>query len=622
MNRRTVIVITATTVTLGLASCCIFGNRVPARPGQPSLRELPPFVEQAALQPLEREVDGGNTALEVQFDREDGRIGKTVEIMVEDEPVLLRDDGRGADREAGDRVFTAALRIDWQDLARDQAVALSRWEKEPARSVFVGRSLVGTEDREALLKRFRASPLLNAEALRVRKPRLDLFDLLPSVVPSDIKPAHSLMITDPAVVADPARTVNPCAAPGTPAAGNPNGVWTFNHLITAIANQAATGIDPADLTENWLRQWLVPQTVSSGFAAAPRSRMSEVLDNWPRRPDGKLDLDRSPFRLAAIVNRIDLTENLVYGAGSAGEGRFVFGVMDRRPNAPACHFLPFSVIFEYGITKRGCAGLRGWANQWIALGNHPLGSPAYNQALEDITEQFAKANAAPNKPNGNALNQLRTNENALNVVWELREFRINAGTHLLFTDTTKQTPDETLNRTAVINDYIDANEAAILAGTHIVPDHFPPGVPFLAATSRATSPAQLSTHFQGAPPRTDLARHKFSLATCSACHMRETNTTFLHVDPRTIPAPLSGFLTGSTPNIDDSPDPFQVPDPADAAQIHEFNDLRDRRQKLAEFASANCIRRLLVPRLPREFPRGRPIDPRLNPIGDPRRMTH
>ena len=104
--------------------------------------------------------------------------------------------------------------------------------------------------------------------------------------------------------------------------------------------------------------------------------------------------------------------------------------------------------------------------------------------------------------------------------------------------------------------------------------------------------------------------------------MRETNTPFLHVDPRTIPASLSGFLTGSTPNIDDSPDPFQVPDPAKAGQIREFNDLRDRRQKLAAFASANCIRSLLVPRQPREFPRERPIDPRFNPISDPRRMTH
>ena len=46
-----------------------------------------------------------------------------------------------------------------------------------------------------------------------------------------------------------------------------------------------------------------------------------ILDNWPRTPDGKLDLAQPPLRLQAIVNRFDL-RNLA--AGDAGEGRFVF----------------------------------------------------------------------------------------------------------------------------------------------------------------------------------------------------------------------------------------------------------------------------------------------------------
>lgn len=44
---------------------------------------------------------------------------------------------------------------------------------------------------------------------------------------------------------------------------------------------------------------------------------------WRRQ----LDLAQSPFRLLAIVNRVDLRENSIYGGGDAGEGRLVFGAI-------------------------------------------------------------------------------------------------------------------------------------------------------------------------------------------------------------------------------------------------------------------------------------------------------
>src|SRR6185436_7580193 len=61
-----------------------------------------------------------------------------------------------------------------------------------------------------------------------------------------------LMIRDVGVVTDPTRTVEPCTQ-----AGNPNGVWTFNHLMTQMTNSAATGIDPADFVMSWLQNWMV-----------------------------------------------------------------------------------------------------------------------------------------------------------------------------------------------------------------------------------------------------------------------------------------------------------------------------------------------------------------------------
>ena len=89
-----------------------------------------------------------------------------------------------------------------------------------------------------------------------------------------------------------------------------------------------------------------------------------LINRWQTAsggPTATLDLNQAPFRLLAIVNRIDLRENLTYGAGSAGEGRLVFGAVDPTTCAP----LKFTVIFEYGIHRTGCIALKAWANNWL-----------------------------------------------------------------------------------------------------------------------------------------------------------------------------------------------------------------------------------------------------------------
>jgi hypothetical protein len=110
-----------------------------------------------------------------------------------------------------------------------------------------------------------------------------------------------------------------------------------------------------------------------------------------------------------MVNRIDLRRTNGFGGGDAGEGRFVFSAIDRRNGG--CGTLQFTVIFEYGIDRQGNA-VRDWARQWYDLSAMSFG-PQFNAALQAITEQFAAAGVAPSKPNGSALNQLRTNEIAL-----------------------------------------------------------------------------------------------------------------------------------------------------------------------------------------------------------------
>ncbi len=606
------------------------------------LHRFPPAVRTATLELLENPTARGNALLEVRFDPKDTRVAKGVRIFPNDQPVDLRDDGLEGDRKRNDGVFTAVVQEDLQGMVNDQLQRLHTLSNRPPRAVFQGREAIGLEDPKVLRERLQRLTL--GEGILRPGRAISLFDFVPAVDPLSIVAEKSLLMTHPSVVQDTNRTISPCPGdPNGPGLGNPNGVWTFKHLMTEMANQPATGVDPRDFVERWLLLWNGPQAVTSGFVAAPRPAiMTKVLNNWPR-VGGKLNLDRSPFRLAAIINRIDLADNLVYGGGSAGEGRFVFGVMDLSTPNP-CDMMPFAIIFEYGITARNCDGLRNWAQQWVALDGHALPSTNYNDALEAITEQFVVRNAAPSKPNGSALNQLRSNENGLNILWELREFRIAAGSNLLFEDTVKQTPDETLNGSVAVRDYVNINEISILNNAHIVPDSFPAGSPFMAATSRA-SPGQLNTHFAATGIANNDARHKFSLSTCSACHIRETgtvgpsslfagsttlpeNTEFLHIDPRHMPARLSRFLTGSTPSVTDSPDLFQVPDPRAPATIREFNDLDFRRQKLANFAGKTCLSRFIVPDLARvTIPRRiGPLpfvdDPRLDGINDTLRMVH
>jgi hypothetical protein len=354
------------------------------------------------------------------------------------------------------------------------------------------------------------------------------------------------MITDLSVVEDPVRTRGA-------------GPWTFRHLAEALAPTAAEA--PA-LVEAWLSQWLSDQVVNGHVVPARPALRRLVLDPWPRI-DGGLDLSRAPFRLLAIVNRMDLRD---LAAGNAGEGRFVFGVLDAR-GAPT----EFTVILEYKLPAATAAEVRGWADAWHALGALPFPSAAYNEALEAITTRFAGRNAAPGRPNGSALSQLRTNEIALAAPWELREFALDTATGRLQPKVVELTPDASFDRTAALAGFVNANETAILAGTHLVPNGLG-GAPFAGGASRNDlapwrAPGVLSND----------ARHLFSLGTCNGCHGVETGTPFLHVFPRPAgrPSALSAFLTGTA-----------LPDPVNRQVTRSFADLGRRSADLRSIVCA------------------------------------
>ena len=371
-----------------------------------------------------------------------------------------------------------------------------------------------------------------------------------------VRTSRELMVKHVSVVDDPIRTTFN-GPPGDPRAA----AWTFGKLMQ---DMAPTPADAPAFATQLFSTWLTSQPVNSHSVAARTQMQSLVLDAWPKNPDGTLDLTQSPLRLLAIVNRMDL-RNL--SAGRAGEGRFVFGVLGLFGEP-----LEFTVILEYLLPASTEADVLDWASSWHALGQLPFPSEAYNAALQVITTRFAGRNAAPGRPNGSALSQLRTNEIALEFPWELREFTI-APTGQLQPATVKLTPDGSFDQSFTLADFVNANAADIIAETHTVPELFA-GAPFLGGSSfnflqAWRAPGILDNE----------ARHKFSLNTCNGCHgAEETGTPFLHVFPRNpgTEAALSGFLTGTT-----------VFDP-ETFEPRSFNDLGRRKLDLQGLVCAGA----------------------------------
>jgi hypothetical protein len=354
-----------------------------------------------------------------------------------------------------------------------------------------------------------------------------------------IAPSAELAITALSVVEDPVRTA-------------PGGAWHFGTLVRAMAGDQ----DPSTLVRNWLKTWNTAQTVNGLTLPARPQIMTKVLGIWEERsggPSRPLDFSKAPFRLLAIVNRVDLRKAGV----QAGEGRFVYGVVDASGNP-----MEFTVIFEYALPGGTADATQRWARDWHELGQLGLGHAQYNAKLQALTDRFAKSGVMTGRPHGNALNQLRTNEVELGDPWEMREFVLTSTG--LQPATMKLTPDLSFDNTAALRDFINANMADVLAERHTVPETFG-GARFLAAGSKVPE------NFFWRAPVADLnARHKFSLNTCNGCHAAETGTEFTHISPRAAgrTATLSVFMRGGT-----------VQDPVTSAG-RTFNDLARRAEDL------------------------------------------
>ena len=522
----------------------------------------PPIADDVSIQKIDG--DSQHVWLFAKFSKSKFS-SKYLALMMDTEKIVLRDDGQGGDKVAGDGIFTAKIE---DNIATIKNTINERNKQLATQGVhvhFVNRVMVTDTINEKLLS---ASQLDNFSPFSLSN-ILRFGPRTPLILPSNVI-GNSLMVTDPTVVEDPTRTWNVCNQTGTV-----DGPWTFGTLMRQLASvdpaHIATDAQVSTFVLNWLKTWNANQTVNGEVVGARAFVLSTIVTPWltasqaAGSPAGQLDMHFAPFKLMAIVNRLDLRGNSGYGPSNAGEGRFVFCLV------LSCQPQPFNVIFEFGVNKTGCAAVQAYGKQWFDLSSLTLGSPAYNSALQAITDQFTKCGTNPSKPDQSSLDQLRTNEAASILPWELREFHVEGASGQqggMVEVTVKQEPNEIYNghiptNTAanvdILANYVNSNQAFFIANDYEIRDslvingdtiRFLGGVSHTQLPPTGTPPNE--HHWDGTVATgpgfitSDSARFILSLNTCSGCHGGETQTDFRQVIPNGFgtAATLSGFLTG------------------------------------------------------------------------------
>lgn len=422
---------------------------------------------------------------------------------------------------------------------------------------------------------------------------------------------NEMVIRTRGIVDDPCRTTwSNASCPAFNAAGgtaNRTGKWTFGWLLTVMAGQTdPTSTAARTFVANWLNQWKVSQTIGSDVVAARTKIQQNLINPWviasgcasgaPIVGAGAclLDLKKAPFRLLAIVNRIDLSGSN-YGTVAPGEFRFVFGALNTTAGALNNGVLQSTVILEYKFPTtqddftwanqlHGLSGLPYPASPPAGTGTTPLGD-----GLQAISDLITLPNAQPGNPNnGSAIGQIRTNEidydgNASRQ-WELRQFQLVCGSGTpcpLLQQAVDQTPPTSANNTTAISNFIIDNQYPLMDTSHVLPASLLGGSslsPSGTGTVVWAAPNPIFAPFEGVS--TSDARHNFAFVTCNGCHYAETaNNTRFHVAPRqaTAIAPLSQFvgLSDALQSTDTAlPDYLMYVDDPDATtgRVFEYNE--------------------------------------------------
>jgi hypothetical protein len=321
-----------------------------------------------------------------------------------------------------------------------------------------------------------------------------------------------LLVDDPAIVGD-ARSSN--AVKGAP--------FSFRSQLEWLAGSDDAA--PA-FTRAWLEQWNTVTAVGDAKApVTPRPEVEDVLVKpWTAMSDGDdLDLSRAPFRLLAIVNRLDLAGDACSGSG--GELRYVYTAVD--PSSGASLDMTVNVEIPYP----GSRSAHDWALEWHRVAQ--VDDDSYAGSLVELMQEL-RDHVAP------AEARVRTNEAALSAKagWELREFHVahdDNGDAALTEVTLDSTPRDDL-RPGVLADALQVDSSRLFTGSFTLPSELQAGAASLPTPDFVWS----------VPGINDEVVRAFSQNTCNGCHGGETEALpFQHIaagKTEGAPVRLSRFL--------------------------------------------------------------------------------
>ncbi len=318
---------------------------------------------------------------------------------------------------------------------------------------------------------------------------------------------NSLLITDINVVEDPARTYNVVTGQGAS-----QGAWTYGQLMKNMAGGFADESNPTpteitvvrDFIKNWIIQFYTQYSINGRTSPtiAPKTVLRHLIKPWVYNAKESLGqtvpnissydmedwktywdsfttatelnalLKNAPFKLSAIVNRVDLRGNGGYGVSNpgfnAGETRFIFSLIQTLDNQggdnnlgnlgkPPWHqdtgygpnagkkidWRGMNIILEYANVASSSCDTKDIGQQWKDLSTHTVGSASYLTALQNITDLVTTRNANTEAVNGSAISQVRTNSKLFAIGnvsqtnrwdptnWELREFGLDQNGNLV-----------------------------------------------------------------------------------------------------------------------------------------------------------------------------------------------
>jgi hypothetical protein len=362
------------------------------------------------------------------------------------------------------------------------------------------------------------------------------------------------------------------------------GPLSFGHLV-----EQAFGKEEAPMrVAQWLQGWVegrLPQKENEQAVPA-RAGLNEALIRIWQRLDGYdvntaeawvPKLANAPFRLLAIVNRMDLAQSesfsgkvvSPYGGSSGlatsenGEARLIFCLMEENGN-PVEKGL--TLIFEYGLDGNDATQRLNWAMAWHALGKHENFDEAYRNELTLLTRRFTDRGALPQAPAAKVdqtsssstpermqLLRVRSNDGVGGAVREFREFGLleNEFRPVVMLGAPREEfydRKSDLNRKLVRwlkEDAGKANTELQLAMQRNQDSNEPPVrrevvfPEFLFVDKKrvpvggfASHAPDVNTHWDGMGMSDENLRRSVSLQSCCGCHCGDTNSEFYHVAPR------------------------------------------------------------------------------------------